>query len=231
VPHRRLYKKFCSTVIHTSRTLARSLFPLDHILKRRTRAEGRVVARRNLQRRTRLRVSPRSRRARLSSKGSKLGQRHLVARAHRGADDVERGVEHSADARLGLTRLSRDRIDQGLLIQSRGIASTSNGYNIAGARVGQSITDSYPRSFKPSKKSLCSSSFPSRRINKSSPPRSIPSFVRLPHHENKHGTLFSFFFLSPRSTRRRTVSHTRETKRNENQQMNSRAIHLRLVYR
>ena len=172
-----------------------------------------------------MRVSPRSRRARLSSKGSKLGQRHLVARAHRGADDVERGVEHSADARLGLTRLSRDRVDQGLLIQSRGIASTSNGYNIAGARGGQSITDSRPRSFKPSK-SLCS--FPSRRTNKSSPPRSIPPFVRLPHHENKDGTLFFFFF---RPVQRDAEPYRTHAKRNENQQMNSRAIHLRLVYR
>ena len=104
------------------------LFALHHVLERRARAKRRIVGRRNLQRRTRLRVSPRSRRARLSSKGSKLGQRHLVARAHRGADDVERGVEHSADARLGLTRLSRDRVDQGLLIQSRGIASAANAF-------------------------------------------------------------------------------------------------------
>jgi len=95
-----------------------------------------------------LRVSSRSRRARLSSKGPKLGERHLVARAHRGADNVERRVEHSPDARLGLTRLSRDRIDQGLLIQSRGIASAC----VIGARIRSSVKRSIqtdPRAHSP----------------------------------------------------------------------------------
>ena len=95
-----------------------------------------------------MRVSSRSRRARLSSKGPKLGERHLVARAHRGADNVERRVEHSPDARLGLTRLSRDRIDQGLLIQSRGIASAC----VIGARIRSSVKRSIqtdPRAHSP----------------------------------------------------------------------------------
>lgn len=95
------------------------LFALHHVLERRARAKRRIVGRRNLQRRTRGRVTSLASGARLSGKRAKLGDGHLVARANRRADLVKRRRQHASDVRLRLTRLRRHGIDESLLVQSR----------------------------------------------------------------------------------------------------------------
>ena len=98
---------------------ASRLFALHHVLERRARAERRIIGRRNLQRRTRGRVTSLARGARLSGKRAKLGDGHLVARANGRADLIERRRQHASDVRLRLTRLRRHGIDESLLVQSR----------------------------------------------------------------------------------------------------------------
>ena len=154
---------------------ASRLFALHHVLERRARAERRIIGRRNLQRRTRGRVTSLARGARLSGKRAKLGDGHLVARANGRADLIERRRQHASDVRLRLTRLRRHGIDESLLVQSRRRVSPT----IESRRVHSSVVASRA----PSRRNLKTRRRPITALDRAShraapPPRTLRSSSR-----------------------------------------------------